>query len=261
MKTIEKNWVTSGYTDELKSNITDYLHNYITQINSTFSELEVEFELEMKDDVFCIELITYFTELINELIYKQIYPIIDNILTQSKNNKLSNSTDIITNIKLFYYYTSILIRSTEYFDECLIKEQSISLVTVEIKNNIERKLDEIFSLFYNIYVFRIVKEIKIIYINKEFIYLKTFLEKFSIILNEFFGNITDELMKYKLFENKLIKFIIYVYLYVVLVLVLSIPPIEEKGDVVFVDFFINIFNQVFKLKDVKMFIDLHESIK
>ena len=92
MKTIEKNWVTSGYTDELKSNITDYLHNYITQINSTFSELEVEFELEMKDDVFCIELITYFTELINELIYKQIYPIIDNILTQSKNNKLSNST-------------------------------------------------------------------------------------------------------------------------------------------------------------------------
>jgi len=68
-------------------------------------------------------------------------------------------------------------------------------------------------------------------------------------------------MKYKFFEKKLIKFIVYAYLYVMLVLVLSIPPIENKDNIVFVDFFLNIFNGIFKLKEVPLFIVIHEDIK
>jgi len=161
--------------ETLKSNITEYLHNYIIQINSVFVDLENEFENEMVDDPVINELISLFNKSLNELIFNQIYPILNNILSLSKINankpQTQQSNDIISNIKIFYYYTSILMRTNQFFEEILIKDNNIGLVTIDLQLSLENQLSDIYNQFYNTYIFKIVKEIKIIYINKEFIYL------------------------------------------------------------------------------------------
>jgi len=175
IKTIEKNSTNMDNPETLKSNITEYLHNYIIQINSVFVDLENEFENEMVDDPVINELISLFNKSLNELIFNQIYPILNNILSLSKINankpQTQQSNDIISNIKIFYYYTSILMRTNQFFEEILIKDNNIGLVTIDLQLSLENQLSDIYNQFYNTYIFKIVKEIKIIYINKEFIYL------------------------------------------------------------------------------------------
>jgi len=62
-------------------------------------------------------------------------------------------------------------RTNQFFEEILIKDNNIGLVTIDLQLSLENQLSDIYNQFYNTYIFKIVKEIKIIYINKEFIYL------------------------------------------------------------------------------------------
>jgi len=150
--------------------ILDHFVKYIKLMSMSFVDLNEEFgetaEILIKNDALISKLQNTFCDLLIECYFCNIFSKLDIVISSLNYNKGDTGVNNLLNVQKFYYFYYILYKMNEVFLSFLNSNIPF-LISYSIQETLEMRMEVYTNQFYNCFLNRIAKEIKMLLINKD----------------------------------------------------------------------------------------------
>ena len=188
LKLYEKNFENKEFLSN--ENIILHLVNYIKQMSWSYIDLLDEFNLQSEEiildsDFFLFEMSNIFSESLYENYFEKIILKLEDLILEIKNNSsnifensgisnyigsvdgVGNNTSFSFTVFKFYFYLNSLCKMNEILLSFQVSNIKY-LITTKLKGIIEENCVKYTNLIFNEFLRRIIKDLKLILINKDF---------------------------------------------------------------------------------------------
>lgn len=175
VKNVENNSELNGQFEKeniVNVQIVNHLATNMKRMSLCFVELNEEFinenikESFINDDEILLTLKEIFSNALNEVYLMKCYAKLDIVITNLNSNDVSIQLQEQFNIQKFYFFFYIIYKMNEFFISFINSNVSF-LISNDLQTSTETKLESYMNQFYNCFLNRITKEVKILLMNKE----------------------------------------------------------------------------------------------